>query len=201
MPRVGILALQGDYAAHAKVLDALQIEWQQVKMPGELDAVQGLIIPGGESTTLLKLMTPIAMRPALEAFHAQGRPIFGTCAGLILLAQETREPSQECLGFINLIAGRNAYGRQIDSFIDMGTPVAEALGTAPLKMVFIRAPKIIQLGAGVTSLATYNNEIVLARQQNILVSTFHPELTADLRVHRYFLDMIGFCRKSCAEGA
>ena len=190
MSRVGILALQGDYAAHGKVLDELKVAWQLVKMPRELEAVAGLIIPGGESTTLLKLMAPIAMRPALEAFHAQGRPIFGTCAGLILLARETRDPAQESLGFIDIVAGRNAYGRQIDSFIDAGIPLTEELGPAPLEMVFIRAPKIVQLGASVTPLATCCDEVVLARQQNILVSSFHPELTADRRVHRYFLDMI-----------
>jgi 5'-phosphate synthase pdxT subunit len=190
MPRVGILALQGDYAAHGKALDELKVDWQLVKMPRELEAVSGLIIPGGESTTLLKLMAPITMRPALEAFHAQGRPIFGTCAGLILLARETRDPSQECLGFIDIVAGRNAYGRQVDSFIDTGTPLTEELDPAPLQMVFIRAPKIVQLGTAVTPLATCRDEVVLARQKHILVSTFHPELTADRRVHRYFLDMI-----------
>jgi 5'-phosphate synthase pdxT subunit len=121
MPRVGVLALQGDFAAHGRALDDLGVEWRLVKTPSDLAQVQGLIIPGGESTTLLKLMAPIAMRPALEQFHAEERPIFGTCAGLILLAQETIRPQQESLGFINIVAERNAYGRQIDSFIDLGT--------------------------------------------------------------------------------
>jgi 5'-phosphate synthase pdxT subunit len=190
MPRVGVLALQGDFAAHGKVLEALGVEWQLVKTPHELTQVQGLIIPGGESTTLLKLMAPIAMRPALEQFHAEGHPIFGTCAGLILLAQETVRPQQESLGFINIVAERNAYGRQIDSFIDLGTPLVENLGPAPLEMVFIRAPKITVLRDGVTALAIWKDEIVLARQGGVLVSSFHPELTADRRVHQYFLDMI-----------
>jgi 5'-phosphate synthase pdxT subunit len=190
MPRVGVLALQGDFAAHGKVLEALGVEWQLVKTPHELTQVQGLIIPGGESTTLLKLMAPIAMRPALEQFHAEGHPIFGTCAGLILLAQETIRPQQESLGFINIVAERNAYGRQIDSFIDLGTPLVENLGPAPLEMVFIRAPKITVLRDGVTALAIWKDEIVLARQGGVLVSSFHPELTADRRVHQYFLDMI-----------
>jgi len=190
MPRVGVLALQGDFAAHGKALDELGVEWQLVKTPHDLAQVQGLIIPGGESTTLLKLMAPIAMGPALEQFHAQERPIFGTCAGLILLAQETIRPPQESLGFINIVAERNAYGRQIDSFIDLGTPLVEALGSAPLEMVFIRAPKIAALRAGVTALARWKDEVVLARQGSVLVSSFHPELTADRRVHRYFLDMI-----------
>ena len=190
MPRVGVLALQGDFAAHGKALDELSVEWQLVKTPRELAQVQGLIIPGGESTTLLKLMAPIAMRPALAQFHAEERPIFGTCAGLILLAQETIHPQQESLGFINIVAERNAYGRQIDSFIDLGTPLVEDLGPAPLEMVFIRAPKIATLHAGVTALARWKDEIVLARQGSVLVSSFHPELTADRRVHRYFVDMI-----------
>ena len=190
MLRVGVLALQGDFAAHGKALDELGVEWQLVKTPRELAQVQGLIIPGGESTTLLKLMAPIAMRPALAQFHAEERPIFGTCAGLILLAQETIHPQQESLGFINIVAERNAYGRQIDSFIDLGTPLVEDLGPAPLEMVFIRAPKIATLRAGVTALARWKDEIVLARQGSVLVSSFHPELTADRRVHQYFLDML-----------
>jgi 5'-phosphate synthase pdxT subunit len=191
MGRVGILALQGDFAAHGQVLDALQVPWQFVKTPAELAQVDGLIIPGGESTTLLKLMTAVQLRPALEQFHAQQRPIFGTCAGLILLARETRQPAQESLGFIDLVAIRNAYGRQVDSFIAHGTSLApEALGTAPLEMVFIRAPRIAELGFGVTPLAECRGEIVLAQQGSVLVATFHPEMTMDRRVHQHFLEMI-----------
>jgi 5'-phosphate synthase pdxT subunit len=190
MPHVGILALQGDYEAHSRVLNELGVSWQLVKMPRELDAVEGLIIPGGESTTLLKLMAPIAMRPALERFHAQGRPIFGTCAGLILLARETRQPAQESLGMIDIVAERNAYGRQIDSFVGQGTPLVAELQPAPLDMVFIRAPKIASWQEAVTPLATCQDELVLARQKNVLVASFHPELTADRRVHQYFLDMV-----------
>lgn len=190
MPRVGILALQGDFAAHGKVLDELGVEWQLVKTPAELAQVEGLIIPGGESTTLLKLMAAIAMRPALEQFHAAGRPIFGTCAGLILLAQETVRPQQESFGFINVLAERNAYGRQIDSFVEFGEPLVEELGAEPLEMVFIRAPKIAAIRTGVVPLATCKDEVVLARQDSVLVASFHPELTADHRVHRYFLAML-----------
>ncbi|MGE3535890.1 MAG: pyridoxal 5'-phosphate synthase glutaminase subunit PdxT [Candidatus Tectimicrobiota bacterium] len=190
MPRVGILALQGDFAAHGKILDELGADWQLVKTPAELAQVDGLIIPGGESTTLLKLMAAIAMRPALEQFHAARRPIFGTCAGLILLAQETIRPRQESLGFINVLAERNAYGRQIDSFIELGEPLSAELGQEPLEMVFIRAPKIAELRAGVTALATCKGEVVLARQEQVLVASFHPELTSDRRVHQYFLAML-----------
>lgn len=190
MPRIGILALQGDYEAHGRALNKLGVDWQLVKMPAQLDDVDALIIPGGESTTLLKLMAPIAMRPALDAFYEQERPIFGTCAGLILLARETTAPVQESLGFIDIVAERNAYGRQIDSFIGLGTPLVEALEPAPLEMVFIRAPKIVQCGDAVTPLATCRDEVVLARQGHVLVASFHPELTADHRIHRYFLDMV-----------
>jgi len=190
MPCVGILALQGDYAAHSKVLEALGVSWRLVKVPRELAEVDGLIIPGGESTALLKLMAPVAMRPALEQFHARGRPIFGTCAGLILLAQETIRPPQESLGLIEIVAERNAYGRQVDSFITLGTPLVAELGSEPLEMVFIRAPKIARLSAQVTPLAAWQDEIVLARQGTILVASFHPELTEDHRVHQYFLHMI-----------
>ena len=186
---VGLLALQGDFAAHQKILGELGVKSKLVKKPADLSDVQGLIIPGGESTTLLKLMAPVAMRPALEQFHAQGTPIFGTCAGLILLAQDTLPP-QESLGFIDIVAQRNAYGRQIDSFVALGTPLADDLSVEPLEMVFIRAPKIAQVKSGVTPLAECRGEVVLARQCNVLVSSFHPELTQDRRVHRYFLQML-----------
>jgi 5'-phosphate synthase pdxT subunit len=189
MTCVGLLALQGDFAAHEKILAELGVESKLVKKPADLAGVQGLIIPGGESTTLLKLMAPVAMRPALEQFHAQGRPIFGTCAGLILLAQET-QPHQESLGFIDIVARRNAYGRQIDSFVALGTPLTDDLSAEPLEMVFIRAPKIAQVNPGVTPLAECQGEVVLARQGSVLVSSFHPELTQDRRVHQYFLQML-----------
>ena len=186
---VGLLALQGDFAAHEKVLGELGAESRLVKKPADLADVRGLVIPGGESTTLLKLMAQVAMRPALEQFHARGRPIFGTCAGLILLARDTLPP-QESLGFIDIVAQRNAYGRQIDSFVAPGTPLADDLGAEPLEMVFIRAPKIARVTSGVTPLAECRGDVVLARQDNVLVSSFHPELTQDRRVHRYFLRML-----------
>ena len=195
MPRVGVLALQGDFAAHGRALDELHVMWRLVKKPAELAEVDGLIIPGGESTTLLRLLQAMALRPALEQFHARGRPIFGTCAGLILLARETRNPSQESLGFIDIVAERNAYGRQVDSFIAYGTPLVAELEPPPLEMVFIRAPKIASLGPAVVALATCRNQVVLARQGHVLVSAFHPELTADRRVHRYFLEMVAAARE------
>ncbi|MGQ4807827.1 Pyridoxal 5'-phosphate synthase subunit PdxT [Candidatus Entotheonellaceae bacterium PAL068K] len=191
MLQVGILALQGDFAAHGRILDALGVGWRLVKTPSELAAVEGLIMPGGESTTLLNLLASSDLQPALETFHAQGRPIFGTCAGLILLAQEAIQPAQASLGFIDIVAVRNAYGRQIDSFITQGTPLdTTALGDKPLEMVFIRAPKIAQLGVKVQLLAAHRDDIVLARQGSVLVASFHPELTDDHRVHQYFLQMV-----------
>lgn len=191
MGRIGLLALQGDFAAHGRVLTALDVPWQLVKTPADLAQVDGLILPGGESTTLLKLMHAVQLRPALEQFHAQGRPLFGTCAGLILLARETRQPAQESLGFIDVVAIRNAYGRQVDSFMAQAVPlVPDVLGTEPLDMVFIRAPKMAALGSAVNPLAMYQGEVVLARQGHVLVATFHPELTTDTRIHRYFLDMV-----------
>jgi 5'-phosphate synthase pdxT subunit len=114
----------------------------------------------------------------------------GTCAGLIVLARETRQPPQASLGYIDIVAIRNAYGRQVDSFVDQGTPLDPALDLAPLEMVFIRAPKMVELGPQVVPLATCRGDVVLARQGSVLVATFHPEMTTDPRVHRYFLDMV-----------
>jgi 5'-phosphate synthase pdxT subunit len=185
MTRVGVLALQGDFAAHVKALERLGVAAVEVRRPPQLDAVDGLIIPGGESTALLKLMGE-AFPPALRAFHAAGKPIYGTCAGLIVLAREVVGPSQPSLGLIDVTAARNAYGRQRESFETQGE--ARLDGAArPLRMVFIRAPRIVRAGDGVTVLATQGAEPVLARQGPVLVSTFHPELTDDPAVHRYFL--------------
>lgn len=191
MTRVGVLALQGDFAAHGRVLQALGIQWREVRTPQDLSQVDALILPGGESSTLIKLLHSSHLWTALEAFHAEGRPLFGTCAGLILLARETRCPKQESLGCIDIVAARNAYGRQIDSFIDKGQLLApDELGSEPLEMVFIRAPKIVTYGPQVEALGTCRGEVVLARQAHVLVAAFHPELSADNRVHRYFLRLL-----------
>lgn len=191
MIRVGVLALQGDFAAHGRVLHALGVQWGEVRTPQDLSQVDALILPGGESSTLIKLLHSSHLWTALQTFHAEGRPLFGTCAGLILLARETRCPKQESLGCIDMVAARNAYGRQIDSFIDKGQILApDELGAAPLQMVFIRAPKIVTLGPQVEALGTCRGEVVLARQGHVLVAAFHPELADDdHRVHRYFLRM------------
>ena len=186
---IGVLALQGDFAQHRAALDRVGVPSIEVRMPGQLDQVGGLVMPGGESTTLLKLIDEWSFVPALEKFHAAGKPIFGTCAGLILLATEVRNPSQCSLGFIDLAVERNAYGRQKESFSAPGT-VDLGAGRAPLEMVFIRAPRILRLGSAATPVGWHNDECVMARQGSILVAAFHPELTGELTVHRYFSEMV-----------
>jgi len=186
---VGVLALQGDFELHRKALDRVGVPSVEVRKPAELDGVSGLIMPGGESTTLLKIMDAWDFVPALEKFHASGRPIFGTCAGLILLAREVESPSQVSLGLIDITAERNAYGRQKESFEteivgDFGA------GAVPLKAVFIRAPRIRRVGPAVTRLAEHRGECVMAREGSVLVAAFHPELTDDPTVHRYFVEMV-----------
>jgi pyridoxal 5'-phosphate synthase pdxT subunit len=186
---VGVLALQGDFDRHAKALARCGVQAVEVRKPEQLAYVDGLIMPGGESTTLLKLMDAWGFVPALEKFHAEGRPIFGTCAGLILLARDVEKPSQFSLGFIDVGVERNAYGRQRESFEARGSATLEGRAT-PVEMVFIRAPRIRRVGAGVDTLATWNDEPVMARQGSVLVATFHPELTDDSAVHEYFCAMV-----------
>ena len=190
---IGVLALQGDFALHAKALARVGAGAVEVRKPPELEGVEGLIIPGGESTTLLKLMTAWDFVPAIEKFHAAGKPIFGTCAGLIVLAREVERPRQPSLGLIDVAVERNAYGRQRESFEARGTALLDDAPT-PIEMVFIRAPRIRRVGPAVTSLATYEGEPVLARQGTVLAGTFHPELTDDPTVHRYFCRMVEHAR-------
>jgi 5'-phosphate synthase pdxT subunit len=191
MLRVGVLAIQGDFAAHLATLREAGAEACEVRKADELRQVDGLVIPGGESTTLLKfILNPdLGYIEALQEFHQAGKPIFGTCAGLILVAKDVVNPAQFSFGFIDVGVERNSYGRQKESFETIGEGYLK--GTAkPLKMVFIRAPRITRLGRKVDLLATWREEPVMARQGTILVATFHPELTGDLTVHRYFLRMV-----------
>ena len=191
MPRIGVLAIQGDFAAHLAALREAGATVCEVRKADDLRQVDGLVIPGGESTTLLKfILNPdLGYIDAFEEFHQAGKPMFGTCAGLILVANNVSKPAQFSFGFIDVSVERNAYGRQKESFETVGEGYLE--GTAkPLKMVFIRAPRITRLGATVNRLASWQDEPVMARQGNILVASFHPELTGDLTVHRYFLDMV-----------
>ena len=189
-----MLALQGDFALHARALARCGAESVEVRKPEQLADVDGLVIPGGESTTLLHLLRTWEFVPALERFHAEGRPVFGTCAGLILLAREVTSPAQSSLGLIDLAVERNAYGRQRESFEARGEAVL-AGRRVPVEMVFIRAPRIRRVGPGVEVLARRDDEPVMARQGSVLVATFHPELTADATVHAHFCEMVRRARE------
>jgi 5'-phosphate synthase pdxT subunit len=185
---VGILAIQGDFAMHAKILEAMETPWRLVKHPVELRAVSGLIMPGGESTTMLKIFALEGFDIAIKEFAAQGKPIFGTCAGAILLAKEVFNPSQDRLGLIDISIERNAYGRQIDSSVKLGE--CPEIADHPVEMVFIRAPIIRRVGQGVRVLGRCGNLPVLVEQGSILAGTFHPELTNDQTVHQHFLKKV-----------
>jgi 5'-phosphate synthase pdxT subunit len=191
MARIGVLAIQGDFAAHIATLREAGAEVCEVRKADELRQVDALVIPGGESTTLLKfILNPdLGYVEAFQEFHQAGKPIFGTCAGLILVAKDVINPTQFSFGFIDVGVERNSYGRQKESFEAVGEGYLEG-GAEPLKMVFIRAPRITRLGAQVDLLANWQQEPVMARQGNVLVASFHPELTGDLTVHRYFLGMV-----------
>jgi 5'-phosphate synthase pdxT subunit len=152
--------------------------------------LDGLVIPGGESTALLRLMRPERMDEAVAEFHQAGGALFGTCAGLILLAAQVERPGQESLGLIDLAVERNAYGRQVDSFVGRGRIHLNGGADVPAEMVFIRAPRIRRVGPGVQVLGWLGDEPVLARQERILVSSFHPEMSAENPIHRYFLDSV-----------
>ena len=187
---IGVLGLQGDYHAHGRMLEEAGARAQVVKQTDQLRRVQGLVIPGGESTALIKLMEAGDWWESLRAFAGAGKPILGTCAGMILLAREVLNPPQKSLALIDATVERNSYGRQQQSFEGIGT-FGSGKQKQPLPMVFIRAPRIRRLGPRVKALAFCRGDCVLARQGPILVASFHPELTADLTVHRYFLGMAG----------
>jgi len=191
--RIGVLALQGDFALHAQALERSEVDAVEVRKPEALADLDGLILPGGESTTLLRLIDEWNFVPALERFHATGKPVFGTCAGLILLAREVLHPVQPSLGLIDVAVERNAYGRQRESFEVRGS-ITLAGRAIPVDMVFIRAPRIRRVGPEVETLATHAGAPVMARQGTVLVATFHPELTDDLTVHRYFCDLVRTAR-------
>ncbi len=173
IPIVGVLALQGDYESHARALEQVNAQPKMVRTAAELEQVDGLIIPGGESTTFLKLLEREGLFAPLEKF-ARTRPTFGTCAGCILLTKRVTHQEHESLGVLDATVERNAYGRQIDSQIVTGET---SLPGGPLEMVFIRAPRLTELGSGVEVLATRDHYPVLVRQNNILAATFHPELS------------------------
>ena len=183
---IGVLAIQGDYEAHKARLEQLGAEVTLVRKPEQLDGIDGIVIPGGESSTFLNFLNEHGFLEKLRDF-VNAKPTFGTCAGAILLATQVENPPQESLAVLNIRIRRNAYGRQIDSSI---REVRSKLGDKPLEMVFIRAPKIMRTGKGVEVLATSGGDPVLVRQGNIMAATFHPELSADTRVHQEFLKMV-----------
>lgn len=200
--KIGILAVQGDYEAHARMLQRLGVDYILVRTPEAAAQVDAMILPGGESTTMLKFLKEEGLEAALRALDARGAAFFGTCAGAILLAREVHAPAQESLGFADLVITRNAYGRQLASEV---RSAPSKLKSEPLEMVFIRAPWIDEIGSAVEVLAREgaqggargdahgdahgDGRPVLVRDGRILIATFHPELTADTTVHEYFLKL------------
>lgn len=188
--RVGVLAVQGDFDAHRKRLEELGAEVVLVRKPEQLDEIEGLVIPGGESGAFLRILGEKGVEKLQE--FVRSKPTFGTCAGAILLAKEITNPEQPGLGALDIAIRRNAYGRQVDSSIRTGKTT---LPGGPMEMVFIRAPKIERLGRGVEVVATEGKDPVVVRQGRAMAATFHPELSDDPRIHQAFLDLIGNGRK------
>jgi 5'-phosphate synthase pdxT subunit len=186
---VGVLALQGAFAAHQRALEAAGATTRQVRQPDDLDGLDALVMPGGESTTMSRLLTTSGLFDDVKALVGDGLPVFGTCAGMILLASEVIDgrPDQLSFGAIDISVQRNGYGRQIDSF----ESDLDVVGfDAPFHAVFIRAPKVVAIGANVEVLAEYDGVPVVARQGHVMVASFHPELTADARLHARFLQEV-----------
>ena len=190
LPRIGVLAIQGDYAAHADALAESGADPVEVRKPEQLANLDGLILPGGESTTVLRFLEKQGFFEVLQAF-CETKPVFGTCAGAILLSREVRNPAQRSLGILDAVVERNAYGRQIDSTI---LTAETELPGGPLEMVFIRAPRIVETGPAVEVLALRDSNPVLVRQGNVMAATFHPELSHDRRVHRHFVEVVNRAR-------
>jgi 5'-phosphate synthase pdxT subunit len=190
--RIGVLAIQGDYAAHAAALSEFGAVPVEVRKPEELDDLDGLILPGGESTTMLRFLEKRHFFEKLADFCSR-KPAFGTCAGTILLAREVLNPSQRSLGVLDATVERNAFGRQIDSSI---LTTETSLAGGPLEMVFIRAPRIVATGPEVEVLARRDGLPTLVRQGHIMAATFHPELSHDRRVHQAFVDMVKALRRT-----
>jgi 5'-phosphate synthase pdxT subunit len=186
--KIGILAVQGDYEAHAAMLEKLGVASVLVRLPGDLEGCAGLILPGGESTTQLQFLREEGLLERIREFAAAGGAIFGTCAGAILLAREVKNPRQDSLGLLDATVLRNGYGRQMWSAVVRGRCVWKS---EPLEMVFIRGPVFERIGPGVEALAEYEGKPVLVRQGRILAASFHPELTADTSVHERFLQLAG----------
>jgi 5'-phosphate synthase pdxT subunit len=184
--KIGILAVQGDFEAHAAMLARLGAESVEVRTPAALDGCDGLILPGGESTTQLQFLQEEGLAEAIAKFAERGGAIFGTCAGAILLATEVKNPGQDSLKLLDMTVLRNAYGRQIASDVVSGP---SKLNNEPLEMVFIRGPIIERAGPGLKILAEYAGKPALVERDNIMAATFHPELTDDTTVHEHFLEL------------
>lgn len=184
---IGVLALQGAVREHLRVLERLKVEGREVRTPQHLEGVSGVIMPGGESTTVGKLMARIGLAAALRDFADSGKPIMGTCAGMILLARKVDEGEQPLLGLMDIVVRRNAFGRQVDSF-EQDLDIAGFDGVK-FRGVFIRAPYIVEAATKVQVMAAVDGKGVLARQGKIIAAAFHPELTDDLRLHRMFVEM------------
>jgi pyridoxal 5'-phosphate synthase pdxT subunit len=196
--RIGILAVQGDYEAHASVLDRLGAEYFFVRTPEEASQADAMILPGGETTTMLKFIQDEGLEAPLRALAARGGAFLATCAGTILLAREVRSPAQASLGLADIVVTRNAYGRQIASGV---RAIPSKLRDEPLEAVFIRAPIIDAVGPEVEILATDGGHPALVRQNQLLMATFHPELTGDTTVHEYFLKLAAVPARAVAQGA
>lgn len=191
-PNIGVLALQGAFREHRQRLETLGAPVKEVRLPADLHGLCGLIIPGGESTTMARLMTDYALWQPVRDFYARGGALWGTCAGAILLARDVQGAPpqfgvQDSLGLMNIQVRRNAFGRQVDSFT---TPLTVTGLEQPFPAVFIRAPVIESVGEGVEILAEHDGQVVLARQGRLMASSFHPELTLDPRLHELFLELI-----------
>ena len=184
--KIGILAVQGDFEAHAAMLEKLGVETVEVRTPAQLDGCDGLILPGGESTTQLQFLEEEGLSGAIQKFAAAGGAVFGTCAGAILLAREVQNPDQDSLKLLDMTILRNGYGRQLASDVVRGP---SKLKKEPLEMVFIRGPIIVRTGPGVEILAEYAGKPALVQRGNIVAATFHPELTDDTTVHEHFLQI------------
>ena len=186
---IGVLAVQGDFAEHIAILRTIGVDAREVRLPEQLEALDGLIIPGGESTTLSRLMSIYHLREPVAQLAAAGRPVWGTCAGMIMLANEITEQDPVPLGLMDIGVRRNAFGRQVDSF-EQPLQIAP-LEPEPYNCIFIRAPVVVRVGPSVEVLARLDDgRPVAVRQENLLATAFHPELTKDTRVHQYFAELI-----------
>jgi 5'-phosphate synthase pdxT subunit len=197
MPDIGVLAFQGDFRRHIEMLRSLGVSAREVRTAGDLESAEGIILPGGESTTIGKLLKSFDVHEPLRRKIRGGLPTFGTCAGLILLARHVEMRNQHRLDVLDVDVQRNAYGRQVESFeVDIPVP---SLGPDPVRGVFIRAPVVTRVGDGIEVLASFEGAPVLLRKDWILAASFHPELTADTRLHRYFLSMVEDAGAGCGR--